>query len=140
MSAEWPVEIVNTGTELLFGSVVNTHLAYLGQQLFSLGLRVNRLGDGDHANSMLQEGRLDVEMIAHIPREAIHLRDEQLLDALLPIPAECEHFEELRTVGEFRRFATIHKYLRDAQVVLARKIPTGNLLRLETCTFHLFLR
>ena len=42
MSAEWPVEIVNTGTELLFGSVVNTHLAYLGQQLFSLGLRVNR--------------------------------------------------------------------------------------------------
>src|SRR5580693_5113005 len=42
MNASWPVEIVNTGTELLFGSVVNTHLAYLGQQLFSLGLRVNR--------------------------------------------------------------------------------------------------
>ena len=42
MSASWPVEIVNTGTELLFGSVVNTHLAYLGQQLFSLGLRVDR--------------------------------------------------------------------------------------------------
>src|SRR5258708_19405908 len=42
MSAWWPVEIVNTGTELLFGSVVNTHLAYLGQQLFSLGLRVDR--------------------------------------------------------------------------------------------------
>src|SRR5260370_17767579 len=42
MSASWPVEIVNTGTELLFGSVVNTHLAYLGQQLFSLGLRIDR--------------------------------------------------------------------------------------------------
>jgi len=42
MSASWSVEIVNTGTELLFGSVVNTHLAYLGQQLFSLGLRVDR--------------------------------------------------------------------------------------------------
>jgi nicotinamide-nucleotide amidase len=42
MSASWPVEIINTGTELLFGSVVNTHLAYLGQQLFSLGLRVDR--------------------------------------------------------------------------------------------------
>jgi nicotinamide-nucleotide amidase len=35
-------ELVNTGTELLFGSVVNTHLAFLGQQLFSLGLRISR--------------------------------------------------------------------------------------------------
>jgi nicotinamide-nucleotide amidase len=42
MSASWPVEVINTGTELLFGSVVNTHLTYLGQQLFSLGLRVDR--------------------------------------------------------------------------------------------------
>jgi nicotinamide-nucleotide amidase len=42
MSDLWPVEIINTGTELLFGSVVNTHLAYLGQQLLPLGLRVNR--------------------------------------------------------------------------------------------------
>jgi nicotinamide-nucleotide amidase len=36
------VELVTTGTELLFGSVVNTHLAFLGQQLFSLGLRISR--------------------------------------------------------------------------------------------------
>jgi nicotinamide-nucleotide amidase len=42
MSAAGSVEVINTGTELLFGSVVNTHLAYLGQQLFSLGLRVDR--------------------------------------------------------------------------------------------------
>jgi nicotinamide-nucleotide amidase len=42
MSARWPVEIINTGTELLFGSVVNTHLSYLGKQLFSMGLRVHR--------------------------------------------------------------------------------------------------
>jgi nicotinamide-nucleotide amidase len=36
------LELLNTGTELLFGSVVNTHLSYLGQQLFSLGLRIQR--------------------------------------------------------------------------------------------------
>src|SRR5258706_13776258 len=42
MSASWPVENVNNGPEVLFGSVVNPHLAYLGQQLFSLGLRVDR--------------------------------------------------------------------------------------------------
>jgi nicotinamide-nucleotide amidase len=36
------VEVITTGTELLFGSVINTHLAFLGQQLFSLGLRISR--------------------------------------------------------------------------------------------------
>ena len=36
------VEVLNTGTELLLGSVTNTHLAYFGQQLFPLGLRIGR--------------------------------------------------------------------------------------------------
>ncbi len=36
------VEIINTGTELLLGNVTNTHLAFLGQGLFPLGLRVDR--------------------------------------------------------------------------------------------------
>jgi len=36
------VEIINTGTELLLGHVTNTHLGFLAQSLFSLGLRVER--------------------------------------------------------------------------------------------------
>jgi nicotinamide-nucleotide amidase len=36
------VEVLNTGTELLLGSIVNTHLAYLGRTLFSVGLRITR--------------------------------------------------------------------------------------------------
>jgi nicotinamide-nucleotide amidase len=36
------VEVINTGTELLLGRVNNTHLAYLAQSLFGLGLRVER--------------------------------------------------------------------------------------------------
>jgi nicotinamide-nucleotide amidase len=36
------VEVLNTGTELLLGSVTNSHLAYFGQQLFPLGLRIGR--------------------------------------------------------------------------------------------------
>jgi nicotinamide-nucleotide amidase len=36
------VEIVNTGTELLLGRVVNTHLEFLAQSLLGLGLRVER--------------------------------------------------------------------------------------------------
>ncbi len=36
------VEIINTGTELLLGQVTNSHLGYLAQSLFGLGLRVER--------------------------------------------------------------------------------------------------
>ncbi len=36
------VEVLNTGTELLLGNVVNSHLAYFGQALFPLGLRIAR--------------------------------------------------------------------------------------------------
>jgi nicotinamide-nucleotide amidase len=36
------VEIINTGTELLLGRVTNTHLEFLAQSLFGLGLRVER--------------------------------------------------------------------------------------------------
>ena len=44
------IEIVNTGTELLLGKVINTHAGYLGQELFKLGLRIQRqttIPDGD---------------------------------------------------------------------------------------------
>ena len=36
------VEIINTGTELLLGRVTNTHLGFLAESLFGLGLRVER--------------------------------------------------------------------------------------------------
>ncbi|MCE0483490.1 MAG: competence/damage-inducible protein A [Methylacidiphilales bacterium] len=36
------VEVINTGTELLLGQVTNTHLNFLAQSLFGLGLRVER--------------------------------------------------------------------------------------------------
>jgi nicotinamide-nucleotide amidase len=36
------VEIINTGTELLLGQVTNTHLGFLAQSLFGIGLRVER--------------------------------------------------------------------------------------------------
>ncbi len=44
------IEVINTGTELTLGRVINTHLSYLAQSLFSLGLRVDRqatVPDGD---------------------------------------------------------------------------------------------
>ena len=52
------VEVLNTGTELLLGSVTNSHLAYFGQELFELGLRIERqstLPDG----AAIRDGLLD---------------------------------------------------------------------------------
>lgn len=36
------VEVLNTGTELLLGNVLNKHLRYFAEQLFPLGLRIQR--------------------------------------------------------------------------------------------------
>ena len=36
------VETINTGTELLLGQVTDSHLSFLGQSLFGLGLRIER--------------------------------------------------------------------------------------------------
>jgi len=44
------VEVINTGTEILLGSVINTHVATLAEGLFPLGLRIDRqitVPDGD---------------------------------------------------------------------------------------------
>ena len=62
------VEVVNTGTELLLGSVTNTHLSYLGQQLFPLGLRIARqttIPDGAAIRDALLEafGRCDILIV-----------------------------------------------------------------------------
>lgn len=52
------IEILNTGSELLLGRVVNTHGAWLGAELFKLGLRVARqttVPDGAAIREALQE-------------------------------------------------------------------------------------
>ena len=36
------VILINTGTELLLGDVVNSHLSYIAREIFPLGLRIDR--------------------------------------------------------------------------------------------------
>jgi nicotinamide-nucleotide amidase len=62
------LEVVNTGTELLLGQVVNTHVAYFGDQLLPLGIRIQRqstIPDGDAIGELLKEvfPRTDVVLI-----------------------------------------------------------------------------
>jgi nicotinamide-nucleotide amidase len=52
------IEILNTGTELLLGKVLNTHGKWFGEELFKLGMRVQRLTtvpDGEAITRALRE-------------------------------------------------------------------------------------
>ena len=52
------VDVINTGTELVLGRTLNTHLGYLGEKLFLAGLRVQRqlcIPDGDVIGEVLTE-------------------------------------------------------------------------------------
>jgi nicotinamide-nucleotide amidase len=62
------VEVLNTGTELLLGSIVNTHAAWLGRALFPLGLRIERqttVPDGEAIRDAMRESfsRCDVLLV-----------------------------------------------------------------------------
>jgi len=52
------IEVLNTGTELLLGNTLNTHGAFIGRELFKLGLRITRqttVPDGDAIREALEE-------------------------------------------------------------------------------------
>ena len=52
------IEVINTGTELLLGTTLNTHGAWLGQELMATGLRVSRqstVPDGAAIGEVLAE-------------------------------------------------------------------------------------
>src|SRR5678816_1650651 len=62
------LEVINTGTELLLGSVVNTHLRFFAEALFPLGLRINRqvtVPDGFAIRDALREtfGRAEIVLV-----------------------------------------------------------------------------
>jgi len=52
------IEVLNTGTELLLGTTLNTHGAWIGQALFPLGLRLQRqttVPDGEEIRDAISE-------------------------------------------------------------------------------------
>jgi nicotinamide-nucleotide amidase len=52
------VDVINTGTELVLGRTLNTHLGYLGEKLFLAGLRIQRqlcIPDGEVIGEVLTE-------------------------------------------------------------------------------------
>jgi len=66
MSSLPRLEVLNTGTELLFGSVLNTDLSFLAREIFPLGLRVERqttIPDGSAIRDAILESALRCEII-----------------------------------------------------------------------------
>ena len=62
------VELINTGTELLLGTVINTHLKFLAEALFPLGLRIAEqvaVPDGAPIRAALEESlaRADILLV-----------------------------------------------------------------------------
>ena len=62
------IEVLNTGSELLLGTRLNTHGQWIGQELFKLGLRIGRLvtvPDGEPIREALAEAvrRADVVLV-----------------------------------------------------------------------------
>ena len=62
------VELINTGTELLLGDVINTNAAWLGQRMVELGLQIDRatcVPDGAAIEEALREAchRADVVIV-----------------------------------------------------------------------------
>ncbi len=52
------VTVINTGTEILLGDVLNTHLTFIAREIFPLGLRVERqmsVPDGNAIRDALEE-------------------------------------------------------------------------------------
>ncbi|MEE2966349.1 MAG: CinA family nicotinamide mononucleotide deamidase-related protein [Verrucomicrobiota bacterium] len=62
------IEVINTGSELLIGQVINTNVGRLGQELLSLGLSINRqitVPDGEGIKDVIGESikRSDIVLI-----------------------------------------------------------------------------
>ncbi len=60
------VVVINTGTEILLGDVLNTHLTFIAREIFALGLRVERqlsVPDGAAIREALEESFATAEII-----------------------------------------------------------------------------
>ncbi len=60
------VIVINTGTELLLGYVLNSHLAFIAREIFPLGLRIERqvtVPDGEAIRDAIAESVEDADII-----------------------------------------------------------------------------
>lgn len=110
------VELINTGTELLIGDVINTNAAWLGQRMVELGLSVERatvVPDGDAINRALSEAclRSDVVIITGGLGPTSDDVSREAAAAVLGVPLEMDD-EALATLTAFfaKRGRTVNEH------------------------------
>jgi len=153
MSALSRVEVLNTGTELLFGDTVNTHVSYFGRQLFPLGLRIQRqltVPDGDAIREAILESapRCDIVLVTgglgpttdDITKEIVAELTDRPLQYNEPIFAEIrERFEKQGLIPTYR--VSRQAYVPEGATILANDFGTapGFYLPTRDSIPHLFL-
>jgi nicotinamide-nucleotide amidase len=117
------VEIINTGTEILLGNVTNTHLTFLGQALFPLGLRVDRqvcVPDGPAIGTALAEafGRAEIVLVTGGLGPTSDDLTRDLIAALLhrPLADDPEVLESIKSYFAHRGRPINAAIARQAQV------------------------
>ena len=126
------VVVINTGTEILLGDVLNTHLTFIAREIFPLGLRVERqssVPDGPAIRDVLRENFENIDLIFvtgglgpttdDITRE---ITAELLGLDLVPDPElEASITERLTTRG----IRLTERILRQAQVPRGARVLTN---------------
>ena len=117
------VEVLNTGTELLLGDVINTHAAWFGKQLFPLGLRISRqttVPDGEAIREALSECfvRADIVLVTGGLGPTTDDITRETVAALLGIPlvADGEIRRKIEAMAAACGFAMRERMLRQTMV------------------------
>jgi nicotinamide-nucleotide amidase len=117
------VEVINTGSELLLGNTVNTHLSFLGQELFPLGLRIARqltVPDGDAIREVLAESLTRAEIIivtGGLGPTTDDITREIAADLLgLPLIEDAAVWDAIQARFARRGFQMVPRNRRQAQV------------------------
>ena len=122
-TAPMKVDVINTGTELLLGSVVNAHLAFFAHALFPLGLRIQRqvtVPDGEEIRNALSEAlaRADVVLVTGGLGPTTDDVTRDITAELLgrPLRDDAGVMEVIRGFFERRGLAVTERVGRQAQV------------------------
>lgn len=123
------IEVINTGTELLLGQVINTHLAFLGEQLLLAGLRIQRqtcIPDGAEIGSMLREAfpRADVLLITGGLGPTSDDITREIIADLLDLPLELNESVVSHIRAIFRRYGREMTESNQRQAM----VPRGSLV------------
>jgi nicotinamide-nucleotide amidase len=128
------VIVINTGTEILLGDVLNTHLAFIAQEIFQFGLRIDEqrtIPDGDAIQSALADVFLRSEIVfvtGGLGPTSDDITRELVAGYLqLPLVEDAAAHEVIRNRLAARRIPTTERIWRQAQVPVGAEIlPNEN--------------